>query len=76
MANQRGASHSKGQVSCYKISYTRRDMPSECGAIKHAHTEDEALKHLAVGNKKKGYKLKRSGVSIEVIAIKKLPHTL
>ena len=51
-------------------------MSNECGAIKHAHTEDEALKHLAVGNKSKGYKLKRSGVSIEVIAIKKLPHTL
>jgi hypothetical protein len=51
-------------------------MPSECGAIKHAHTEEEALKHLVAGSSKKGYKLKRSGVSIEVIAIKKLPHTL
>jgi hypothetical protein len=51
-------------------------MPNECGAIKHANTKEEALKHLAVGNKKKGYKLKRSGVSIEVVAIKKLPHTL
>ena len=75
MANQRGASHSKGKVSCYKISYTRRDMPSECGAIKHAHTEDEALKHLAVGNKSKGYKLKRSGVSIMVLNIEEIKDT-
>ncbi len=51
-------------------------MPTRCEAIKHAHTEEEALKHLTTGNSKKGYKLKRSGVSIEVIAVKKLPHTL
>jgi len=63
-------------MTCYKIAYTRRDMPTRCEAIKHAHTEEEALKHLTTGNSKKGYKLKRSGVSIEVIAVKKLPHTL
>ena len=63
-------------MSCFKIAYTRRDMPARCEAIKHAHTEEEALKHLTTGNSKKGYKLKRSGVSIDVIAVKKLPHTL
>jgi len=76
MAHKKGASYRKDKVTCYKILYTRKDMPNECGAIKHANTKEEALKHLAVGNKTKGYKLKRSGVSIEVIAIKKLPHTL
>ena len=63
-------------MPCYKIAYTRRDMPIRCEAIKHAHTEEEALKHLTTGNSKKGYKLKRSGVSIDVIAVKKLPHTV
>ena len=47
-------------------------MPSICKAIKHAHTEEEALKHLATGSRKKGYKLKRSGVSIELINIKEI----
>jgi len=47
-------------------------MPKECGAIKHAHTEEEALKHLAAGSSKKGYKLKRSGVAIELLNIKKV----
>ena len=59
-------------MSCYKIAYTRRDMPQICEAIKHAHTEGEALKHLATGSSKKGYKLKRSGVAIELINIKKV----
>ena len=59
-------------MTCYKIAYTRRDMPTRCEAIKHAHTEEEALKHLTTGNSKKCYKLKRSGVSIEVIAIKEV----
>ena len=59
-------------MTCYKIAYTRKDMPNRCEAIKHAHTEEEALKHLATGNRKRGYKLKRSGVSIEVLAIKEV----
>ena len=62
-------------MSCYRISYTRRDMPNECGSIKHAHTADEALKYLAVGNKSKGYKLKRSGVSIMVLNIEEIKDT-
>ena len=47
-------------------------MPNECGAIKHAHTEGEALKHLATGSSKKGYKLKRSGVAIKLVNIKEI----
>jgi len=38
-----------------------------CTAIKHAHTEQEALAHLAVGNEKKGYSLKKTGVRIKLI---------
>ena len=59
-------------MTCYKIAYTRRDMPQICGAIKYAHTQAEALAHLATGSSKKGYKLKRSGVAIELINIKKV----
>ncbi len=47
-------------------------MPKTCEAMKHAHTEGQALKHLVTGNSKKGYKLKRSGVAIELINIKKI----
>jgi hypothetical protein len=50
-------------------------MPNKCGAIKHAHTGEEALKHLAVGNKSKGYKLKRSGVSIIILNIEEIKDT-
>ena len=59
-------------MTCYKIVYTRRDMPKTCEAIKHAHTEGEALKHLATGSSKKGYKLKRSGVAIELVNIEEM----
>ena len=47
-------------------------MPKICEAIKHAHTGEEALSHLATGSSKKGEKLKRSGVAIELINIKKV----
>jgi hypothetical protein len=47
-------------------------MPQICEAIKHAHTGEEALKHLATGNSKKGYKLKRSGVAIKLINIEEI----
>ena len=50
-------------------------MPNECGAIKHAHTEEEALKHLVTGSSKKGYKLKRSGVSIIILNIEEIKDT-
>ncbi len=72
MAHKKGAPYRKDKVTCYKISYTRTDMPNECGAIKHAHTKEEALKHLAVGNKTKGYKLKRSNVSIIILNIEEI----
>ena len=47
-------------------------MPQICEAIKHAHTEEEALKHLATGSSKKGYKLKRGGVAIELVNIEEI----
>ena len=47
-------------------------MPQICEAIKHAHTKEEALKHLVTGSSKKGYKLKRSGVDIELVNIKEI----
>ena len=47
-------------------------MPSECGAIKHAHTKEDALKHLVTGSSKKGYRLKRSGVAIKLIDIEEI----
>ena len=75
MAHKKGAPYRKDKVTCYKISYTRTDMPNECGAIKHAHTKEEALKHLAVGNKTKGYKLKRSNVSIIILNIEEVKDT-
>ena len=47
-------------------------MPKICEAIKHAHTGEEALKHLAAGSSKKGYKLKRSGVAIKLVNIEEI----
>ena len=47
-------------------------MPQLCEAIKHAHTGEEALKHLATGSSKKGYKLKRSGVAIKLVNIEEI----
>jgi len=59
-------------MPCYRITYTRRDMPSPCGAIKTAHTEDEAIKCLTTGSKNKGYKLKKTNVPITITNIKEL----
>ena len=59
-------------MPCYKITYTRRDMPSPCGAIKTAHTEDEAIKCLTTGSKNKGYKLKKTNVPITITDIKEI----
>lgn len=47
-------------------------MPNKCRAMKHAHTKEEALKHLATGNSKKGYKLKRGGVAIKLVNIEEI----
>jgi len=59
-------------MPCYRISYTRRDMPSPCGAIKTAHTEEEAIKCLTTGSKTKGYKLKKTNVPIKITQITEL----
>ncbi len=59
-------------MPCYRISYTRLDMPSPCGAIKTAHTEEEAIKCLTTGSKTKGYKLKRTNVPITITQITEL----
>ena len=59
-------------MPCYRISYTRLDMPSPCGAIKTAHTEEEAIKCLTTGSKTKGYKLKKTNVPITITQITEL----
>ncbi len=43
-----------------------------CPAIKYAHTEKEALAHLATGSEKKGYALKKTGVNIKLIKIEEI----
>jgi hypothetical protein len=47
-------------------------MPSPCGAIKTAHTEEEAIKCLTNGSKSKGYKLKKTNVPITITNIKEI----
>ena len=59
-------------MPCYRITYTRLDMPSPCGAIKTAHTEDEAIKCLTTGSKTKGYKLRKTNVPITITEITEL----
>jgi len=59
-------------MPCYRLTYTRLDMPSPCGAIKTAHTEDEAIKCLTTGSKTKGYKLKKTNVPITITNITEL----
>ena len=59
-------------MPCYRISYTRLDMPSPCGSIKTAHTEEEAIKCLTTGSKTKGYKLRKTNVPITITKITEL----
>jgi len=59
-------------MPCYRLTYTRLDMPSPCGAIKTAHTEEEAIKCLTTGSKTKGYKLKKTNVPITITQITEL----
>ena len=59
-------------MPCYRLTYTRLDMPSPCGAIKTAHSEDEAIKCLTTGSKTKGYKLKKTNVPITITQITEL----
>ena len=59
-------------MPCYKITYTRMDMPSPCSALKTAHTQEEAIKCLTTGSKTKGYKLKKTNVPITITQITEL----
>jgi len=59
-------------MPCYRISYTRLDMPSPCGSIKTAHTQEEAIKCLTNGSKTKGYKLRKTNVPITITEIKEI----
>ena len=59
-------------MPCYRITYTRLDMPSTCGSIKTAHTQEEAIKCLTTGSKTKGYKLKKTNVPITITKITEL----
>lgn len=60
-------------MPCYRFTYTRADMGDYvCPAIKYAHTEKEALAHLATGSEKKGYALKKTGVNIKLIKIEEI----
>jgi len=59
-------------MPCYRISYTRLDMPSPCGSIKTAHTQEEAIKCLTTGSKTKGYKLRKTNVPITITKITEL----
>lgn len=35
------------RMNCYKITFTRDDMPSECNAYKYARSPEDALKLIA-----------------------------
>ena len=59
-------------MPCYRLTYTRLDMPSPRGAIKTAHTEEEAIKCLTTGSKTKGYKLRKTNVPITITEIKEI----
>ena len=56
-------------MGVYKIIYTRLDMPCDCHGLKWAHTPKEALAYLATGSEKTGYRLKKSGVLINIKSI-------
>ena len=65
-------SETSTNMPCYKIKYFRKDMKEPCKAIKFAHDPQTALKLLCTGTEKKGFRLTRSGVSIEVLEVKEL----
>ncbi len=44
-------------------------MPCDCHGLKWAHTPKEALAYLATGSEKTGYRLKKSGVLINIKSI-------
>lgn len=59
-------------MPAYQITYTRDDMPNPCKALKFANDEKTALELLCAGNRKKGLRLRRSGVSIQLKEVKEL----
>ncbi len=40
-------------MACYRIEYSRKDMPNRCSAIKFAHEEKKAVKLLKEQMRKK-----------------------
>ena len=56
----------------YQITYERPDMNIPCKAIKTAHTAKDAIACLCVGNQKTGYKIKKTGVAINITETKEL----
>jgi len=65
-------SETSTNMPCYKIKYFRKDMKEPCKAIKFAHDPQTALKLLCTGTEKKGFRLTRSGVVVEVLEVKEL----
>tara|TARA_R110000782_G_scaffold60630_1_gene125206 strand:+ start:207 stop:389 length:183 start_codon:yes stop_codon:yes gene_type:complete len=59
-------------MTAFKITYTRADMPNPCGALKFAHSEKGAIGELLVGSVKNGYRIKKSGVPVDVISVMEL----
>lgn len=59
-------------MPCYKIKYSRQDMPNTCTALKFAHTQNDAIQCLTTGNKTKGYRLRKTNVPITIIDITEL----
>lgn len=47
-------------------------MPEPCKALKFAHDPQSAIKLLCTGTEKKGFRLTRSGVSVEVLEVKEI----
>lgn len=59
-------------MPCYQITYTRKDMPEPCKALKFAHDPQSAIKLLCTGTEKKGFRLTRSGVLVEDVEVKEI----
>jgi hypothetical protein len=59
-------------MPAYQITYERKDMKEPCKALKFAHDPQTALKLLCTGTEKKGFRLTRSGVPIEVLEVKEI----
>lgn len=58
-------------MTCFRITYTRKDIDIPCHAVKYAHDPKTALELLVTGTEKKGYRLK-SGVLVTIKEIKEV----